>query len=406
MEEVIVALQSILSHKMRSILTMLGIIIGIAAIIAIFSIIEGSTENTKRQLIGGRNNTIDVIYNKKSALDPTIPAKKNAKKPLFIPFMGEDVLEKLKKIEGVKNASISYEADHTVYYLKKEVSSKVSATTVSTEQLKQLKILKGEGMTSKAFQNQEQVITLEQSLYNQLFPNDDGLGKYVEINGAPFKVIGVFSSEATSASGSFGSNKIAYIPLQQRHKLSDEINVDPLVTVQTQRADDLKGTAQRAGTYLNSLLAKSDYAFGIMNLNEFERQLDNINKSNFILLAGIASISLIVGGIGVMNIMLVSVTERTREIGIKKALGARRKVILKQFLIEAIILTLIGGIIGVIAGIISGFVITHSLAYPYILSILSVVISLAFCCIIGIVFGLLPAIKASKLDPIEALRFE
>ncbi|HEQ0654514.1 TPA: FtsX-like permease family protein, partial [Streptococcus pyogenes] len=110
--------------------------------------------------------------------------------------------------------------------------------------------------------------------------------------------------------------------------------------------------------------------------------------------------------IGVMNIMLVSVTERTREIGIKKALGARRKLILKQFLIEAVILTLLGGVIGVISGMVSGLIITRSLEYPYILSLFSVVLSLAFCCIIGIVFGLLPAIKASKLDPIEALRFE
>ena len=107
-----------------------------------------------------------------------------------------------------------------------------------------------------------------------------------------------------------------------------------------------------------------------------------------------------------MNIMLVSVTERTREIGIKKALGARRNIILQQFLLEAVILTLMGGVIGVLAGILTGFIITHSLAYPYILSIFSVVVSLLFCCIIGVVFGLLPAMKASKLHPIEALRFE
>ena len=138
----------------------------------------------------------------------------------------------------------------------------------------------------------------------------------------------------------------------------------------------------------------------------FYQEVQNIYGAMTGVIGAIAGISLFVGGIGVMNIMLVSVTERTREIGIKKALGARRKIILKQFLIEAVILTLMGGIIGVVAGIASGFAITQSLAYPYILSLFSVFVSLLFCCIIGVVFGLLPAVKASKLDPIEALRFE
>jgi putative ABC transport system permease protein len=131
-----------------------------------------------------------------------------------------------------------------------------------------------------------------------------------------------------------------------------------------------------------------------------------MNQSSFILLSGIASISLLVGGIGVMNIMLVSVTERTKEIGIKKALGARRKVILKQFLVEAVVLTLIGGILGILIGLLSGYIITQSLDFPYIVSTLSIIVSLVFCSLMGVIFGLLPAMKASKLNPIEALRFE
>ena len=133
-----------------------------------------------------------------------------------------------------------------------------------------------------------------------------------------------------------GADRVAYIPLQQWHRLFEELNVNPEVTVQTYKADDLKKVAKKVGDYLNQQVPSSDYMFGVLNLQEFERQLDNLNQSNFVLLAGIASISLLVGGIGVMNIMLVSVTERTREIGIKKALGARRKIILKQFLIEAV----------------------------------------------------------------------
>lgn len=405
MEEIKTAFQSILSHKMRSILTMLGIIIGIAAIIAIFSIIEGNTENTKRQLIGGNNNTIDVMYAKESALNPSVPEKQNAKKSLYIPFIDENNLKSIQKLKGVKTAALAYNTDQTVYHLQTEASSKVSAVTSNMGRLKQLKIIKGRGFLSKSFQNQEQVTILEKSLYQQLFPSDKGIGQYVEIKGSPFKVIGVYESQVTGTSN-FGASKVTYIPLHQWSKIFEEVNVEPTVTVQTDRADNLKFASKQVSDYLNKLTPKSDYAFGTMNLEDFERQLDELNRSNFILLAGIASISLLVGGIGVMNIMLVSVTERTREIGIKKALGARRKVILKQFLIEAVILTLMGGIIGVVAGIVSGFIITQSLAYPYILSLLSVVVSLVFCCIIGVVFGLLPAVKASKLNPIEALRFE
>ena len=405
MEDIFVALNSILSHKMRSMLTMLGIIIGIGAIIAIFSIIEGNTENTKRQLIGGSNNTIKVVYDKKNVIDPSIPEKAQAKKPGYIPFMGEDILNKIREIPGVKNALLTYGTDDKIYHLEQKTSGKVQAVSQNIAEIKKMRTIEGADFSDPAFQNQEQVTYLEKSLYDSLFPNGNGIGKYIEVKGSPFKVIGVF--ESTEQSGlTAGADRVAYIPLQQWHRLFEELNVNPEVTVQTYKADDLKKVAKKVGDYLNQQVPSSDYMFGVLNLQEFERQLDNLNQSNFVLLAGIASISLLVGGIGVMNIMLVSVTERTREIGIKKALGARRKIILKQFLIEAVILTLMGGFIGVVAGILSGFAITQSLSYPYILSLFSVFVSLLFCCIIGVVFGLLPAVKASKLDPIEALRFE
>lgn len=411
MEEIRFALQSIFAHKMRSVLTMLGVIIGIAAIISIFSIIGGSTEKMKREMIGGNNNTMNIQYDRKSSFqqnlisDGLLSANNEEKKPLYLPFLREDVLNKINEIPEVLASGLSYQEDGKIYRKAKGVDAKVSAVTSSVADLEQLNFIKGEGFASQAFKEQQQAIFLEDSLYDELFPNEEGIGQFVEVNGVPFKVQGVFKLDPNS-NNLFSSEKRAYVPLQQAHKLSDELDIVPLITIQTNNTDQLQGSAEKAAEILNQQIPPSDYEYGVMNLGEFARELERMNQSSFILLAGIASISLLVGGIGVMNIMLVSVTERTKEIGIKKALGARRKVILKQFLVEAVVLTLIGGILGILIGLLSGYIITQSLDFPYIVSTLSIIVSLVFCSLMGVIFGLLPAMKASKLNPIEALRFE
>ncbi|MGL9892476.1 ABC transporter permease [Enterococcus sp. DIV0806c] len=410
MEEIRFALQSIFAHKMRSVLTMLGVIIGIAAIISIFSIIGGNTEKMKREMIGGNNNTMNIQYDRKSAFQQNtmsdgILSGKEEKKPLYFPFLDEDVLKKVNEIPEVLASGLSYQKEGKIYRKAKGTDAKVSAVTSSVADLEQLNFIKGEGFTAQAFKEQQQAIFLEDSLYDELFPNEEGIGQFVEVNGVPFKVQGVFQLDPNS-SNLFSFEKRAYVPLQQAHKLSDELDIVPLVTIQTNNTDQLQGAAEKAAEILNQQIPPSDYEYGVMNLKEFARELERMNQSSFILLSGIASISLLVGGIGVMNIMLVSVTERTKEIGIKKALGARRKVILKQFLVEAVVLTLIGGVLGVLVGLLSGYAITLSLDYPYIVSVISIVGSLVFCSLMGVIFGLLPAMKASKLNPIEALRFE
>ena len=410
MEEIRFALQSIFAHKMRSVLTMLGVIIGIAAIISIFSIIGGNTEKMKREMIGSNNNTMNIQYDRKSAFQQNtmsdgILSEKEEKKPLYFPFLDEDVLKKVNEIPEVIASGLSYQKDGKIYRKAKGTDAKVSAVTSSVQDLEQLNFIKGEGFAAQAFKEQQQAIFLEDSLYDELFPNEEGIGQFVEVNGVPFKVQGVFKLDPNS-SNLFSFEKRAYVPLQQAHKLSDELDIVPLVTIQTNNTDQLQGAAEKAAKILNQQIPPSDYEYGVMNLGEFARELERMNQSSFILLAGIASISLLVGGIGVMNIMLVSVTERTKEIGIKKALGARRKVILKQFLVEAVVLTLIGGILGILIGLLSGYIITQSLDFPYIVSTLSIIVSLVFCSLMGVIFGLLPAMKASKLNPIEALRFE
>ncbi|WP_086314088.1 hypothetical protein A5821_001661 [Enterococcus sp. 7F3_DIV0205] len=406
MEEITVTLQSIVAHKMRSILTMLGVIIGIAAIISIFSIIEGNTANMKKEMIGGSNNTMEIEYDKKSSFDPKLRSEKEAKKPNYLPTIGEEQIKKVREVPNVIDAGLSYQTDTKVYYKAKKSQGIVAVVTSNIDRLKQLKIIEGEGFDSEAFKENKQVIYLDQTLYEELFKGQNGIGQYVEVKGVPFEVKGIFKKEQAENDAYSFAEKEAYIPLEQAYKIFNELDIAPKVIIQSTDTDKLQVAAKQVVKVLNKEIPVSDYGYGIRNLEELQSSLEKFNQSNFILLAGIASISLLVGGIGVMNIMLVSVTERTREVGVKKALGARRKIILKQFLVEAVVITLLGGILGVIIGMLGGYIITNLLGYPYIVSILSIIASLAFCCIIGIVFGLLPAMKASKLDPIEALRFE
>ena len=403
MEELSAAFDSILAHKMRTVLTMLGVIIGIASIIAIFSIIEGNTAKMKTELIGGNNNTTEIEYNKKSVFDSESSDKKNPITPNYVPEIKEGLLSQIKKQPGVKDALVSYTQENQLFSVSGNTNSIVYASTDRLLDFKLFEIVKGNKRRTSDFVNQ--VTYLHESTYNLLFPKDNGIGKYVEVNEIPFKVIGVYRNK-DEASRKYGSENSAIIPVSERYKVFEEFDAPAMLLLQTEKADQLKTTGQKVADMLTKSLPKSDYAYGIRDFEQFEKQLEQFNSSNFILLAGIASISLIVGGIGVMNIMLVSVTERTREIGVKRALGARRITILKQFLVEAILMTLLGGLLGIVIGLVLGYTITYYLNYPYIVSYTAISVSLLFCSIIGVVFGLLPAMKASKLDPIEALRFE
>lgn len=421
LENLSLSLQSIWAHKLRSILTMLGVIIGIAAIISIFSIIEGNTANMKKQIMGGPNNTLNIEFGPKSQFAGGMmmggSENGNEKKPSYLPVFAAEQMNQVRQIPGIKNASLTYQKSAAIFRGPKSISSEIKAIDQNYFTMLPQKLVAGREFTETDYTGKKQVALLDKIAYETLFPENDGIGKIVELNGTPFKVIGVIegpeANQDTSSGGGMtimafggGSNGKAYVPLTQWPKVSGEINPTPAVTVQGENTDELKLAAEKAALVLNRFVPQSDSIFGIMNLDEFEKQMTEFNRSEFYLLAGIASISLLVGGIGVMNIMLVSVTERTREIGVKKALGARRKVILLQFLTESVTLTFIGGITGILVGLIAGKVITSVLNYPYMVSWLAILGSMAFCSIIGIVFGLTPAIKASKLDPIEALRYD
>lgn len=422
LENIRLSLQGILSHKVRSILTMLGIIIGIAAIIAIVSTIKGTNEQIKNNLIGAGNNTVSVqLYQGDSPYDFTYQSA-----PDGVPVISQAVRDNIAALDNVESASFYRTRSYcnNVYYQNTQFSGAMFGIDARYFDTAGYEVQQGRGFLSREYTDNAKAVILDSTAVKSLYSSEDPVGTVIDINGEPFTVVGVvtevnsfepvINSEedywtymGNSGGKMFIPNQswpIAYQYDEPENCLAKAVDTDSMPAVGKKVAELMNATIRTtsAGGENDSSQVKYDS----QDLLKQAKSLQKLSSSTNTMLIWIASISLLVGGIGVMNIMLVSVTERTREIGLKKAIGAKNGKILAQFLTEASVLTSIGGIIGVGIGIGLAQLISKIASVPVAISSLSIVVSVVFSMVVGIVFGLIPSIKASNLNPIDALRYE
>ena len=414
-ENIRLSFQGIWSHKMRSFLTMLGIIIGIAAIISIVSTIKGTNEQIKQNLIGSGNNPVEIKLNQN---DWEYEMQYNGV-PQGVPMIKDETLSEIHSIDGVENASLYLARNYAegIYYNSTMLEGgKVFGIDNHYFETCGYQIQKGRGFVDRDYDTFRKVTILDASAAKTLFGGTDPLNKTIEIQGEVFTVIGVcdksnsFKPVINSVEDYYnyantGSTGTLFIPDTSWPIIYNYDEPQNLI-VRATSTDEMSNVGRACADLLNASIASTDIQYKASDLLEQAKQLQELSAATNQQLIWIASISLLVGGIGVMNIMLVSVTERTREIGLKKAIGARKRRILAQFLTEAAVLTSLGGILGVIAGIVLAQVISKISQTPSAISIPAIVFSVLFSMGIGILFGLLPSIKAANLNPIEALRRE
>lgn len=414
-ENIRLSFQGIWSHKMRSFLTMLGIIIGIAAIISIVSTIKGTSEQIKQNLIGSGNNTVNVrLYDGDMEYDVEYGTGAQA------PVITDEQKEEIRKIPSVVNASFYYSRSYadSIYYKNSGLQGG-QVLGIDTNYLDTCgyAVQAGRGFVEQDYTQYRKVVLLDQNSASGLFGDESPLGKTIEIKGEPFVVVGVIVQQDIYEPVINSIDEYYQYNQTESGKVLLPSAVWPIVyqydepqhaVIQAASTEEMSTAGQKTADVLNQGIDTQTATVKYKNEDVMERvrNLQSLSESTNNQLLWIASISLLVGGIGVMNIMLVSVTERTSEIGLKKAIGARKKKILIQFLTEAAVLTSIGGILGVFFGIILSKIVSEVSKAPTAISMPAIIGSVVFSMVIGLVFGLLPSIKAANLNPIDALRRE
>ncbi|HLQ96586.1 MAG TPA: ABC transporter permease [Pseudogracilibacillus sp.] len=393
-ENMKMAFSSLMAHKLRSILTMLGIIIGVGSVIAVVAIGQGGEEMLKSQF-SGEDNTTDIYY---EPSDEEIQSGSEA--TMDTDFTEEDIRE-IESIPEVKNVVTSSSENSKVRFQDENTDGNIVGINEEYMNIESLDTNEGRTLESSDFLAGNRSAVVSESFQDDLFDGDDMVGKVVYIGSQPVEIVGVLGGEDNLFD--LDTNDL-YLPFKTWQTVFASSDISEL-SIQAESSEELEIAGEKSTEALNRLHDKED-AYQLLNLEEMEEGIGQVTGVMTIIIGSIAGISLLVGGIGVMNIMLVSVTERTREVGIRMSLGATRGQILIQFLIESVTLTLVGGLIGMFVGAGGAMIVSSIAGWPSLVSFPVIAGGILFSMFIGVVFGILPANKAAKMDPIQALGHE
>ena len=396
------ALKALRANQLRSFLTTLGVIIGVAAVIAIVTLTQGVSVTLNQRLAGLGTNVL-VIQSGSASRNGAFQGEGTAQ------TLTMSDVQALAPVPHVANISPVISVGSQAIYGNRNWNTQVQGVSPSYQSLQNWQLARGAWFSTGDQLGAAPVAVIGQTVVDNLFTpaGIDPIGQTIRINNQLFRVVGTLQSKGSSGFGN--ADDVIFVPsTAAQDRLKNSLYVDQ-IQIQVDSSTNVAQVQQNVTTTLEKqhhIAAGATDDFRVLNANQLLQTAQQTTTLLTALLVGIAAISLTVGGIGIMNIMLVSVTERIREIGIRMAVGARRSDIRNQFLIEAVVLSVIGGVIGILIGLLAGLGISAALGLPLVVSPLAILIAFGVAAIIGIGFGLYPAVRAARLDPIVALRTE